>query len=246
MADELVLAVPRAVLFRAGPEFTGFSPDAGPYLEAVLSEYVFLPRRRAEEDESYKQIIPYVAVRVLPAAGAAGAGGPGVAAGTPLYLMYQRTGGGEPRLGRLYSIGVGGHVSALDALPGPLPRGPRLEIEALAGAGPEAGKALGQHPLLRGLRRELGEELSFPRTARLSLLGAINNELSPAGRVHFGLAFRLSVEARRSRPAPVRLRREGPGGRPVNVGQLFSLEEIRRYARAMEGWSLFLLQSNLL
>ncbi|MDP2873329.1 MAG: hypothetical protein Q8P31_12440 [Bacillota bacterium] len=323
MRDELVMVIPRDTLFAGARPFQGFAADAGPYLRTALGEYLFMPRRHAEQDTRYKQIIPYVTVRTSPVPGQG-----------PLYLMFQRAGGGDPRLGRLYSIGLGGHVNAGDVLPSPLVFGVGEARRRLAGSAPSArppmsstpGRAarlggrevrpgaasqsgqparsgdqpprtsqakrlkrrvrldsslreavrpaptarLDEHPLFRGLRRELREEVMFPPGAALSLLGAINDDTSPVGQVHFGLAFLLVVPAaagpggrglpgpvarrRRRRPvvqvdlarrrAGVRLRRE-PGG-TLQVGSLFNLDQVRAYAQAMETWSLLLLQAGVL
>lgn len=319
MRDELIMAVRSDTLFGSAPHFQGFTRDAAPYLRTVLNEYLFLPRRRAEQDARYKQVIPYVVVRTAPLPGQG-----------PLYLMFQRVGGGDSRLDRLYSIGLGGHVNTGDVLPSPLVFGvgaarrrlaseggppPPAPSAAAPGTGPAGGREhrgpglhpagrggaeqwaghvqqlkrrvkldsalreagrpasaarLHGHPLFRGLRRELREEVKFPPGAVLSLLGAINDETSPVGQVHFGLAFMLVVPAstpqgpggrawtgpavRRRRPvvqvdlarrlAGVRLRRE-PGA-AVQVGSLFSLDQIKAYAQAMESWSLLLLQAGVL
>ncbi len=95
-AVEEVLAVPRATLDAAGLLETGFR--AGGHLTAlpiVEAEGVFLPRPRAEDDPSWKQIIPYAVVRCR-----------------ELVFMLRRTArGAESRLHELLSIGVGGHVN---------------------------------------------------------------------------------------------------------------------------------------
>lgn len=320
MRDELVMVVPREALFAGAAAFQGFSRAPGPYLRAALEDYFFMPRRRAEQDTRYKQIIPYVTVRTDPLPGQG-----------PLYLMFQRAGGGDPRLGRLYSIGLGGHVNSGDVLaspvvfgvgrrlggggsrlspasassapasatasasapvsaPAPPPAPGDRQSQVAAGqvqrllkrrvrfdsglreaVRPAPAARLHEHPLFRGLRRELREEVKFPPGAVLSLLGAINDDSNPVGEVHFGLAFMLAVPAtaapgpgaarawagpvmRRRRPAMqvdlarrragIRLRRE-PGG-SVQVGSLFSLDQIEAYSQAMESWSLLLLQAGVL
>lgn len=327
--DELVMVVPRDLLFAGGRGFEGFTPDAGPYLKAAMAEYLFVPRRRAERDDRYKQVIPYVVIRAAPAPGA-----------EPMYLMFQRALGGDPRLRRLYSLGLGGHVNTGDVLAAPLVWGvgevqrqaaairdaegglPRPGGRPAAGTvGPGSGRGrqpyrdfrwtwprpasataaqkdraaragavrvvrrirlapslsglletgmrtrVHEHPLFRGLRRELREEVSFPRGSVLSLLGAINDDSTPVGRVHFGFTFMLTVPPPRSSQRPrqpagmtgrgtvvrgggrrsrarVRLKPE-PGG-SVQIGSFFSLEQVRSYAKAMENWSLLLLESGVL
>jgi predicted NUDIX family phosphoesterase len=99
VSDELVLSVPRAVLEACGP-FHGFTADTARYLPRLLGPAAlrFLPRRQAEDDPSFKQLIPYVVLRC---------GG--------LVFHYRRgRAGTEARLRALRSIGVGGHVCADD------------------------------------------------------------------------------------------------------------------------------------
>lgn len=98
-------------------------------LRRLLTEAktLWLPRADVEEDESIKQIIPYVVVR-------------GVTPGT--VLSYSRKGGNEGRLDRMRSIGIGGHVEESDILASSSPANPA----AVAAAG---GR--------RELREELGD-----------------------------------------------------------------------------------------
>ncbi len=132
MTDELVMVVPRQALFGRSPVFQGFSPNAEGYFGRCLEEHLFMPRRRAESDERYKQIIPYVVLQTCP--------GPDQ---RYQYMIFQRTRGGDPRLGRLYSIGLGGHVNSSDVLVPPVVRAPaarRGERSAEGAAGPSRGR----------------------------------------------------------------------------------------------------------
>jgi predicted NUDIX family phosphoesterase len=95
---ERVLVVPAAALREAGP-FHGFSDRVGHYLPRLLDarHLLYLPRDEAEEDPSYKQLIPYVVLRH---------GGK--------VFHYLRGGGGERRLHAKRSVGIGGHICAAD------------------------------------------------------------------------------------------------------------------------------------
>lgn len=95
---ERVLAVPAAALREAGL-FHGFTDRVEHYLPIVLdpARLRFLPRDEAEQDPTYKQLIPYLVLRH-----------------TGRVFHYRRKGGGEKRLATLRSIGIGGHVTSED------------------------------------------------------------------------------------------------------------------------------------
>ena len=99
MAEENVLVV-RRNLFDALGAFHGLNFEPERYLTALLSRgnNFFLPRAAAENDPSYKQIIPYAIIahddRVL------------------YYVRGKKA--GEQRLVARGSIGIGGHMNDLD------------------------------------------------------------------------------------------------------------------------------------
>ncbi len=92
---ELVYALPAA---RLPAPSERLAPLAEPLWRRINREGAFYPRSRLEEDEAYRQIIPYAIVayrgRVL--------------------LLRRIRGSSEGRLVGLYSIGVGGHVNLED------------------------------------------------------------------------------------------------------------------------------------
>ncbi len=154
--SERVLVVPAAEFDRLG-RFQGFSADADRYLDALLVPGLagFRPRSEVEEDPSFKQIIPYVVFR---------SGG--------LVFAYTRgKSGGESRLRRLRSIGVGGHVAEADA------EG-RGTVEAYELA----------------LLRELDEEVEIRSPGRIRRLGLINDDANPVGRVHLGVVHLYELD----------------------------------------------------
>ena len=97
---ERILVVPSAALDRLG-RFQGFSGEADRYLDALFLPEVarFKVRSDAEEDPSFKQIIPYVVFR----------------SGDAVFCYTRGTSQGEARLHRQRSLGVGGHVEEADA-----------------------------------------------------------------------------------------------------------------------------------
>jgi len=97
--DENVLVVPRALFDFVGA-FQGLNRNPQPYLEKFLDreQNLFLPRSKAEEDPSHKQLIPYA-----------------VFVHDGKILHYVRGGSsGEKRLVAKGSIGIGGHVNDTD------------------------------------------------------------------------------------------------------------------------------------
>jgi predicted NUDIX family phosphoesterase len=147
--SERVLVVPSAELDRLG-RFQGYSSEADRYLSALLVPDLatFRPRSEVEDDPSLKQILPYVVFR------SAGA----------VYCYTRGKSGGEARLRRRRSLGVGGHVSEDDA-------GGRGTLDAYEMA----------------LRRELDEEVEIASPGTLRRVGLINDDATPVGRVHLGV-----------------------------------------------------------
>jgi len=86
-----------------------------PYLQALGERGEFRPRAEAEQDPSWKQVIPYVLLRES----------------DQIFLMRRTRAGGDERLHDRYSIGIGGHVNPADTdLAGGLLREWNEEIEA--------------------------------------------------------------------------------------------------------------------
>jgi predicted NUDIX family phosphoesterase len=96
---EHVLVVP-TLLFHELGHFQGFNPNVEPYLETLFNPLHtrYLARPEAEEDPSYKQLIPYCVFRC----------------GDDVFFYTRGSQQGEGRLHAKRSIGVGGHISTLD------------------------------------------------------------------------------------------------------------------------------------
>lgn len=96
--DEQVLVVPRAALV-PGEGWLGVRRgDLVAELDVVAREGRFLRRGDAEDDPSFKQVIPYLVLRD----------------GERWFLMRRTKAGGDARLHDLWSIGVGGHLNPGD------------------------------------------------------------------------------------------------------------------------------------
>ena len=96
---EHVLVVP-TLLFHEIGHFQGFNANVDPYLKTLFDpmHMRYLARPEAEEDPSYKQLIPYCVFRC----------------GDDAFFYTRGNQQGEKRLHAKRSIGVGGHISTLD------------------------------------------------------------------------------------------------------------------------------------
>lgn len=104
---EEILVIPRDLFDELG-SFQGIETDIFKYLEAILdpANNFFMERGKAEEDPSFKQIIPYALFHH-----------------NGSYLHYTRgKSGGESRLHAQGSVGIGGHINPIDERADPLGR----------------------------------------------------------------------------------------------------------------------------
>jgi predicted NUDIX family phosphoesterase len=111
---------------------------------------------------------------------------------------------GEVRLAGLRSLGIGGHLNSFDTTDGD-----------------------GRRGLERAIRRELAEEVRLDHEPDLSIVGVINDDANPVGRVHVGL-----VVIGRLRDEVVRLHDE-----TLLDGRFDSLVEIDHRVQEFETWS---------
>jgi predicted NUDIX family phosphoesterase len=167
VAEERILVVPTSLFHDLG-YFQGFSREIDRYWpQLVDGDHVeYRARGEMESDPSYKQLIPYVLFRWTDAAG------------TVHLFEYQRgSGQGERRLHAKRSVGVGGHISSIDA---------------------EVGHV---HDVYReGMRRELDEEVAIDTPYTESVAGLINDDETPVGQVHLGMVHLCDVEKPAVRP----------------------------------------------
>jgi predicted NUDIX family phosphoesterase len=165
---ERVLVLPRERV-PGGCDFTGVraggADDLQLLADAVAAHGRFLERPLAEEDAAFKQLIPYVVVRDR----------------GRVFLMERTDAGGDARLHRKASIGVGGHLNPVDT---------------------------GDDPLMVGLRREWAEELVADWAPEFRLVGLLNDDSNPVGSVHLGVVFEVEADGR---PVDVRERHKLSG-----------------------------------
>jgi predicted NUDIX family phosphoesterase len=164
---ERVLVVPTEVFHRLG-HFQGFTAEVDRYLDVLFrpQHTSYRPRREVEEDPGFKQLIPYVIFRHRDGQGR-----------LTLFQYTRGTGQGEGRLHRKQSVGIGGHISAVDA-----------------GAGQAAD------PYREGMQRELDEEVAVETPYTSQCVGLINDDETEVGRVHLGVVHLFDVESPHVRP----------------------------------------------
>ena len=159
--------------------------DREEMLDIIVNHHEFISRPAAEEDPSYKQIIPYV---VLTQKG-------------QVFTTRRLNKGGESRLHGKLSIGIGGHINPVDETD-------RRSV------------------LMKGLERELEEEVYIQHRGELVPQGFINDDGNGVGAVHLGLCFSMEVEGEVSVKETEKL-----------SGAWMSLQELKEEYDNMETWS---------
>lgn len=140
---ERVLVIPRASIM-TDPGWRGVTAFDEDTLNAIVTvEGQFRPRSEVESDRGLKQVIPYLVLRD----------------GSRYFLMQRTRAGADARLHDLWSIGIGGHVNALDG-----------DID-------------------RGLRREWDEELETDFYPDFTFVGLLNDDTTDVGSVHVGAVY---------------------------------------------------------
>jgi predicted NUDIX family phosphoesterase len=161
VTEEQILVVPTSLFHELG-YFQGFSAEVARYLPRLLEggDVEYRPRGQMEEDPSFKQLIPYALFRWTDAEGI-----------VHLFEYQRGSGQGERRLHAKRSVGIGGHISSVDAAAGHT-----------------------EHVYREGMRRELDEEVVIATKYSESIAGLINDDETPVGRVHLGVVHLCDVE----------------------------------------------------
>ena len=126
-------------------------------------DVVIMQRALLETNPKFRQLIPYVVVKQ-----------------GDKYLAYERSvSGGESRLHNLFSIGIGGHVDAVDAVYD------------------EKGVFQLTDTLRTGMYRELHEELGLTESDFLGMttIGYLCIDVTPVDEVHLGIVLVAEVHA---------------------------------------------------
>jgi len=158
VSTEQVMVV-RTQLFHDCGYFQGFCSDTDKYLETLLdaANTQYLPRGDMEEDPSFKQLIPYCIFKFVDESGT-----------THVFQYTRGKGGGETRLRAKKSVGIGGHISTLDAHD--------------------------ESPYELGMQRELEEEIVIGTEFTQTLVGLINDDENEVGKVHLGIVHLFEVQ----------------------------------------------------
>lgn len=154
---EEILVIPRSLFDELG-SFQGIKTDIDNYLESILDpkNNFFMDRGKAEEDQSFKQIIPYCLFHY-----------------NGRYLHYVRgKSGGESRLHAQGSVGIGGHINPVDEREG----------------------HLGLATYLAGVEREIEEELNIEGGHKNRIVGLLNDDSNPVGKVHLGVVHIFDLD----------------------------------------------------
>jgi predicted NUDIX family phosphoesterase len=164
---ERVLVVPTALFRRLG-YFQGFARDVQRYLDDLFhrDNASYRPRAEVEQDPAFKQLIPYVIFCHRDERGR-----------TTVFQYTRGTGMGEGRLHRKRSVGIGGHISRVDA-----------------------DASFDKSPYEEGMRRELEEEVIVDTPYAARCVGLINDDQTEVGRVHLGVVHRFDVARPAVRP----------------------------------------------
>jgi len=156
---EHVLVVPTALFHDVG-HFQGFCSDTEKYLKPLLSsdQLSYQPRQVMERDPSFKQLIPYVIFQYMDQG-----------SGKQIFQYTRGKGQGEARLHAKLSIGIGGHISSLDAS--------HEQADSYTA----------------GMQRELAEEVKIDTAFDQQCVGLINDDETEVGKVHLGVVHVFTV-----------------------------------------------------
>lgn len=146
-------------LFNDCGYFQGFCSETDRYLETLLdpANTQYLPRNQMEQDPGFKQLIPYCIFQFV-----------NEDQSVEVFQYTRGKGQGEKRLHSKRSVGIGGHISTLDAHD--------------------------ESPYDLGMQRELEEEIIIETPFTQKQIGLINDDQTDVGKVHLGVVHLFTVE----------------------------------------------------
>lgn len=174
--SEIIVVAPTDFLFDEGRlHFQGVETSMSAMSE-ILARYgttaKFMRRGTAEEDPSFKQMIPYSVVTKYEGS-------------TTKVFVYERlSGGGEARLHGKLSVGVGGHMNTIFG----------YEDVALVIA-EESEREINEELNIQFAENSDGKDDGEAEiwSASLNVLGLINDDEDAVGKVHLGVLMEMSI-----------------------------------------------------
>lgn len=156
---EQVMVV-KTELFHQLGYFEGFCADSEVYLETLFNpaNTQYLARKDMETDPSFKQLIPYCIFQYVDED-----------ANIHVFQYTRGSGSGESRLRSKKSVGIGGHISTIDADD--------------------------DSPYEVGMQRELDEEIAIEADFHQAIVGLINDDSNEVGKVHLGIVHQFTVDS---------------------------------------------------
>lgn len=139
--------------------------------------FVFAPRDVLENDEDFKQVIPYLVLRNEEGK----------------IALFQRYSGNEKRLSGKKTVGIGGHIDYFDLFEMPN----FSEVVQTAKSGEEIVDVLIRGALIREAKEETGLDpwhIEKKDGNNLIFLGNIEIDLSPVDRVHKGYVYSSVIQ----------------------------------------------------
>lgn len=208
---ESVLCIPSHVLDSVG-RFQGYCNNFDTIrdiLDPSNSTYSFRPRSEVEQDPSFKQIITYTVIQF------------GSIKKDALYFSYTRgKSGGEDRIKKKLSLGIGGHVSE-SILSHPIAFVPYKSNTWITRFKAEA-------------KREIDEEVSYKSSNPLIYLaGMINDDSDPVGQVHLGLVYVFLCNDPYVKPKES----------SISDGSMITANQVRQNRELYESWSRIVIDS---
>lgn len=111
--DELILVVKRTALFPQEAWQGLRAVDGEEYTKLIQQHKEFHPRSVMEQDQKFKQIIPYLVFKH----------------GDRYFLMQRKAKASETRLQSKFSLGIGGHINLEDLVDGNIANWARREFD---------------------------------------------------------------------------------------------------------------------
>ena len=136
------------------------------YLEIIKTQPQFKARGLMEQDETYKQIIPYMIFKFE----------------DQLFLMQRAMQASEERLKHKFTLGIGGHVRELD-----------LNNLSSDNLNNYSNNITGE--IFAWAEREFHEEIEYHGNLKITTLGLLNDDSNSVGRVHLGLVLLLQGDS---------------------------------------------------